>query len=306
MDPVGSIDIDTDTTFVLALEAQERGYGLFFFEPRDLHYRDGDVRAFTRRLTLRREHGKHFTLGERTLTNLVDLDVILMRQDPPFDMSYITATHLLQKLRDQVCVVNDPETVRNAPEKLFVTEFRELMPSTLITASSDAVISFRAQHGDIVIKPLYGNGGEGVIRVREDDENLSAILEMFARMYREPFIVQQYLPEVRDGDKRIILVDGEPVGAINRIPPKGEARSNMHAGGKPVKSDLTTRDREICNAIGPDLRNAGLIFVGIDVIGDCLTEINVTSPTGIQEINRFDGVRLEALVWDAIESRLEN
>jgi glutathione synthase len=232
------------------------------------------------------------------------MDVVLMRQDPPFDMAYITATHLLEHVHPTTLVVNDPASVRNAPEKLFVTRFEGLMPPTLITSDRIEILSFRAEHGDIIVKPLFGNGGSGVFRVTPDDENLNALLEMFTLLYREPLIVQRYLPEVRVGDKRIILIEGEPVGAVLRVPAKGEARANLHAGATAVKSQLTPREREICTAIGPTLRQQGLLFVGIDVIGDYLTEINVTSPTGIQEINRLDGTKLETLVWDAIESRL--
>jgi glutathione synthase len=232
------------------------------------------------------------------------MDVILMRQDPPFDMAYITATHLLEHVSDRVLVVNDPASVRNAPEKLFATHFDGLMPPTLITADRAAIADFRREHGDIILKPLFGNGGAGVFRVRPDDENLNALLEMFTLLYREPIMVQRYLPEVRQGDKRIILIDGEAVGGVLRVPAEGEARANLHVGGRAVKTVLTAREREICVAIGPTLADRGLVFVGIDVIGDYLTEINVTSPTGLQEINRLDGVRLEARVWDAIESRL--
>jgi len=228
---------------------------------------------------------------------------VLMRQDPPFDMAYITATHVLEHIHPQTLVVNDPVSVRNAPEKLFVTHFDGLMPPTLITSNRDDISAFRAEHGDIIVKPLYGNGGSGVFHITPDNENLTALLEMFTDLYREPVIAQRYLPEVRQGDKRIILVDGTAVGAINRVPAAGEARSNMHVGGTPLKSELTARERDICAAIGPALKEQGLIFVGIDVIGDYLTEINVTSPTGIQEIDRFDGSNLSALIWDAIEAR---
>jgi glutathione synthase len=227
----------------------------------------------------------------------------LMRQDPPFDMSYITATHLLEHLHPQTLVVNDPVHVRNAPEKLYVTHFQQLMPPTVIASDRDQILEFRAEHGDIIIKPLFGNGGAGVFHITREDENLNALLEMFTQLYREPVIAQRYLPEIRNGDKRIILIDGEPAGAINRVPPKGEARSNLHVGGKAMPSSLSARDREICDAIGPALKEKGLIFVGIDVIGDYLTEINVTSPTGIQQIDRFDNVNLSARIWDSIEAR---
>ncbi|MBN9524699.1 MAG: glutathione synthase [Alphaproteobacteria bacterium] len=304
MDPIESIDIDGDSTFVLGLEAQARGHALWHYLPRDLSLRDRKVVAWARPLTLKREKGAHFTLGEPTLLDLGrDVDVVLMRQDPPFDMAYITATHLLEHIHPKTLVVNDPVSVRNAPEKLFVTHFDGVMPPTLITARMEDIVAFRAEHEDIIVKPLYGNGGAGVFHLKPGDENLASLMEMFTARSREPVIVQRYLPEVRQGDKRIILVDGEPVGAVNRVPAAGESRSNMHVGGKPVKSGLTAREKEICAIIGPTLKNQGMIFVGIDVIGDYLTEINVTSPTGIQQINRFDGVKLEGLVWDAIEAR---
>jgi glutathione synthase len=303
MDPIETIDIDADSSFVLALEAQARGHGLYHYLPRDLVFRDGRVLAYGRPLVVRREMGNHATLGKAQLIDLALMDVILMRQDPPFDMSYITATHVLEHIHPKTLVVNDPVHVRNAPEKLFVTHFDGLMPPTLITSSAEAVRDFRTEHKDIIVKPLYGNGGSGVFHITPGDENLNALLEMFTQMFREPVIVQKYLPEVRQGDKRIILVDGNPVGAINRVPAAGESRSNMHAGGTPLASTLTRREHDICEAIGPALRERGLIFVGIDVIGDYLTEINVTSPTGIQEINRFDGVKIEADIWDAIERR---
>jgi glutathione synthase len=303
MDPIESINIDADSTFVLALEAQRRGYGLFHFHPRSLLFRDGRVLARARPLQVRRERGNHASLGEETLLDLATLDVVLMRQDPPFDMAYITATHMLEHVHPRTLVVNDPVHVRNAPEKLFVTHFPGLLPPTLITSDRAAILDFRREHGDVIVKPLFGNGGAGVFHVTPEDENLNALLEMFTAFYREPVVVQRYLPEVRAGDKRIILVDGAAVGAINRVPPPGEARSNMHAGGRPMKATLTPREREICEAIGPALKDRGLIFVGIDVIGQYMTEINVTSPTGIQEINRFDDVTIERQIWDAIEAR---
>jgi glutathione synthase len=304
MDPVEPIDIDADSTFALALEAQARGHGLYHYLPQDLVLRHDRVYAAARPVEFRRERGNHATLGEEMTLDLATLDVVLMRQDPPFDMAYITATHLLQHIHPATLVVNDPAEVRNAPEKLFVTHFPELMPPTLIASSKKEVVAFRQEHKDIIVKPLFGNGGAGVFHIGPEDENLSSLLEMFTQFYREPVIAQKYLSAVRQGDKRIILVDGEPVGAIDRIPPPGEARSNMHAGGKPVAAKLNERDKEICAAIGPTLKARGLIFVGIDVIGGYLTEINVTSPTGIQEIDRYDGGNLSALVWDAIESRL--
>ena len=303
MDPIESINIDADSTFVLALEAQRRGHGLFHYLPRHLAFRDGRLFARARPLQVRREYGNHATLGTPETLDLATVDVILMRQDPPFDMAYITATHLLEHVHPRTLVVNDPVHVRNAPEKLFVTHFDGLLPPTLITSDRDEILAFRREHRDIIVKPLYGNGGAGVFHVTEGDENLNALLEIFTQLYREPVIVQRYIPEVRQGDKRIILVDGTPVGAVARVPAAGEARSNLHVGGKAVKATLTSREREICTAIGPSLRQRGLIFVGIDVIGDYLTEINVTSPTGLQEINRLDGAMLEKGLWDAIEAR---
>ena len=305
MDHVSSIDINGDSTFVLALEAQKRGHKLLHYLPGDLSYHHGKVVAWAEPMEVRREAGNHFTLGEKSRVDLAaDVDVVLMRQDPPFDMSYITATHLLEMVHPKTLVVNNPAEVRNAPEKLFVTRFAQFMPPTLIASNRDDIMAFRAEHKDIIVKPLYGNGGAGVFHLMPGDENLNSLLEMFTEMFREPIIVQAYLKDVRAGDKRIILVDGEVAGAVNRVPAAGESRSNMHVGGKPVKSELTEREREICAALGPELKSRGLIFVGIDVIGDYLTEINVTSPTGLQEINRFDGACLESDIWDAIEARL--
>ncbi|CDL00502.1 glutathione synthetase [Magnetospirillum gryphiswaldense MSR-1 v2] len=303
MDPMDSININADSTFVLALEAQRRGHALFHYLPTDLALKNGRVMAWIRPLQVRRELGNHFTLDEPQLVDLATMDVVLMRQDPPFDMAYITATHLLEHIHPATLVVNDPVHVRNAPEKLLVTHFPGLMPPTLITTDRRQIMEFRKEFKDLVIKPLFGNGGAGVFHVKPDDENLNSLLEMFTQLYREPVMVQQYLPAVRQGDKRIILVDGKPAGAVNRVPQAGEARSNLHVGGTAMKAELTARDREICDAIGPTLRARGLVFVGIDVIGTYLTEINVTSPTGIQEINRFDDVRVEAQIWDAIELR---
>ena len=303
MDPIETIDINGDSTFVLALEAQARGHALFHYLPRHLFFREGRVYARVRPLSVRRERGNHATLGSAEVIDLATMDIVLMRQDPPFDMAYITATHLLEHVHPQTLVVNDPVHVRNAPEKLFVTHFEGLLPPTLITSDPIEIAAFRAEHKDIIVKPLFGNGGAGVFHITPGDENLNALLELFTQLFREPVIVQRYLPEVREGDKRIILIDGEPAGAVNRVPKAGEARSNLHVGGTAAKATLTAREREICEAIGPTLRERGLIFVGIDVIGTFLTEINVTSPTGLQEINRFDGVKLEAGIWDAIERR---
>ena len=301
MDPIESIDIDADSTFALALEAQRRGYRLHHYLPQDLTFGEGRVRARARRLEVRRSKGDHCILGDVEIIDLARMDIVLMRQDPPFDMAYLTATHLLERIHPRTLVVNDPAHVRNAPEKLFVTHFPELMPPTLITCDAVEIRAFRAEHQDIIVKPLFGNGGTAVFHIVAGDENLNAILELFTERSREPVVVQRYLPEVRHGDKRIILIDGEAAGAVNRVPQAGEARSNLHVGGRAEKATLTPRERAICRTIGPALKERGLLFVGIDVIGDCLTEINVTSPTGIQEIDRFDGVHLEAQVWDAIE-----
>ena len=303
MDPIEKIDIAGDSTFAMALEAQKRGHSLVYYGPRDLTFREGKVTARVRPLSVRAVKGDHFTLGAARVYDLSQADVVLMRQDPPFDMAYITATHVLEHIHPRTLVVNDPGQVRNAPEKIFVTQFRDLMPPTLITSDRLEINEFRSEYQDIILKPLYGNGGAGVFRVKPDDENLGALLEMFTQFYREPVIVQRYLPEVRQGDKRIILVDGEYAGAINRVPAAGEARSNMHVGGRPEATTLTRREQEICAALGPELKKRGLIFTGIDVIGDYLTEINVTSPTGIHEVRRFGGPDIAKLIWDAIERR---
>lgn len=303
MDFIGDIDFRGDSTFALALEAAARGHVLYHYSVHNLALQDGRLTTLGEPLTVRREAGNHYTLGARQEIDLHQIDVVLMRQDPPFDMGYITATHLLEHIHPKTLVVNDPVNVRNAPEKLFTTHFKGLMPPTLITARRDALKAFREEYGDIIIKPLYGNGGAGVFRLTAEDENFNSLLEVFSAFYRQPVMAQKYLPEVRRGDKRIILIDGEPAGAINRVPAVGEARSNLHVGGKAERTELTAREREICAAIGPTLKAQGLIFVGIDVIGDYLTEINVTSPTGIQEIERFGGGNLAAKIWDAIEAR---
>ena len=305
MDHVSTIDIDGDSTFVLGLEAERRGYTVWHYTPADLAFRDRKVMARAQPMKLKREKGNHFTLGAAETLDLSTLDVVLLRQDPPFDMSYITTTHLLEHIHPKTLVVNDPASVRNAPEKLFVTHFDNVMPPTLITADVRALRAFRDEHKDIILKPLFGNGGAGVFRVKPDDENFNSLMEMFSQRSREPVIAQRSLPEVRQGDKRIILIDGKPAGVVNRVPAAGEARSNMHVGGVAVKSTLTKRDQEICEIIGPELARRGLIFVGIDVIGDYLTEINVTSPTGLQQIDRFDGVSLEAQIWDRIEAHYQ-
>jgi len=304
MDPVQDIDIDADSTFVIGLEAQKRGHALSCYHPDDLIFEDGHIRAVAHRLELRREPGNHYTLGDPEVVDLADFDVVWLRQDPPFDMAYLTTTYLLDMLPATTLVVNNPTQVRANPEKLYIARFPDLVPPTLITRNVNQIKAFREKHLDIIIKPLYGNGGVGVFHIRPDDENLGSLLDMFLGQSREPVIAQAYLKDVRQGDKRIILIDGEPVGAINRVPLAGEARSNMHAGGRPEPSALSARDREICAAIGADLKARGLLFAGIDVIGHYMTEINVTSPTGLQEIRKFDGVALEENIWDAIEAKL--
>ena len=306
MDPIQAIDINTDSTFMLAMEAQARGHTLCYYLPSDLALRDGRLFAKIQPIEIRREMGNHFSVGEKEVTDLSSVDVVLMRQDPPFDMAYITATHLLEHVHPSTLVINDPLEVRNAPEKLFVTHFKNVLPPTLITSDQTEIFDFRDEHKDIIIKPLFGNGGADVFHITQDDENMSALMEMFAEKYREPIIVQRYLPEIRQGDKRIILVDGAPVGGVLRIPAEGDARANFHAGGSAFKTSLTSREKEICEEIGPALKERGLLFVGIDVIGNYLTEINVTSPTGIQEINKLDGISIEKLIWDSIEERHAN
>ena len=303
MDPIGPIDIDADSTFRIAEEAQARGHSLFYYTPDKLAYDQGRVIAKGWPLTVRRKKGDHFTLGEEQTVDLADFDVVWLRQDPPFDMGYITTTHILDMIHPDTMVVNDPFWVRNYPEKLLVLNFPDLTPPTMIARDLKTLKGFRSQHGDVILKPLYGNGGAGVFKLKSGDSNLASLHELFAGINREPLIMQQFLPDVSKGDKRVILVDGEPVGAINRVPAEGETRSNMHVGGRPEKVDLTDRDREICARIGPLLREKGQIFVGIDVIGDWLTEINVTSPTGIQELERFDGVNIAEKIWLAIEAR---
>ncbi len=306
MDHIAGINIAGDTTFALMLEAQARGHTLFHTTPDRLSMRDGRVEARLEPVSVRDEAGNHFSLGEGKVTDLSRMDVILLRQDPPFDMAYISTTHLLERVHPGTLVVNDPVSVRNAPEKLFVTQFPDLMPPTLISRDRDEIRRFRREHGDIIIKPLYGNGGAGVFRLTEGDQNLSALLEIFETAYPEPYVVQRYLPDVRKGDKRVILVEGEAVGAINRVPAADETRSNMHVGGTPEPAELTERDLEICTRIGPALQAGGFVLVGIDVIGGWLTEINVTSPTGVREVKRFGGADIAALTWDAIEMRRRN
>lgn len=303
MDPIGPININADSTFRIAEEAQARGHELFYYTPENLSYQAGKVTAKGWPLTVQRVEGDHFSLGEIQEVDLAGFDVVWLRQDPPFDMFYITTTHLLDRIHPDTLVVNDPFWVRNYPEKLLVLDFPELTPPTTIAKDLDTIRAFKDLHGDVILKPLYGNGGAGVFRLTPEDRNLSSLHELFTGFSREPLIVQKFLPAVSKGDKRIILIDGEPVGAINRVPAKGETRSNMHVGGRPEKVGLTPRDEEICAAIGPLLREKGQVFVGIDVIGDYLTEINVTSPTGIQELERFDGVNIAAKIWDVIEGK---
>lgn len=303
MDPIGPININADSTFRIAEEAQARGHSLFYYTPDKLAYQEGKVTARGWPLTVQRVQGNHFTLGEEQEVDLSTFDVVWLRQDPPFDMGYITTTHILDMIHPKTLVVNDPFWVRNYPEKLLVLKFPDLTPPTMIARDLQTLKSFRAKHGDVILKPLYGNGGAGVFKLNYADSNLASLHELFMGINREPLIIQKFLPDVSKGDKRIILVDGEPVGAINRVPAEGETRSNMHVGGRPEKVALTDRDREICAAIGPLLREKGQVFVGIDVIGNWLTEINVTSPTGIQELERFDGTNIAAKIWEAIEAR---
>ena len=302
MDPIGNIDIVGDTTFALALDAQARGHHLFYYEPDRLQMRDGVVSAALQSLAVADKAGAHFQLGAPKLTDLRAMDVVLMRQDPPFDMHYIAATHFLERIHPEVLVVNDPAAVRNAPEKIFPVEFAGLLPPTLMTRDRDALSAFRAEFGDIILKPLFGNGGAGVFRLRAEDENFGSLLDMFMQT-REPLIAQQYLPQVRSGDKRVILVEGEAVGALNRVPAEGDARANVHVGGTPQASGLSDRDMEIAATIGPRLEELGIIFAGIDIIGDYLTEINVTSPTCVREIKAFGGPDIAAMIIDAIEDK---
>jgi len=302
MDPVEGINIETDTTFFMMLEAQTRGHGLWVYTPERLAFENGRVLARGRPLNVRAVKDDHHKVGEWEVRELSEFDVVLMRQDPPFDMAYITATHFLETIHPKTLVVNNPAEVRNAPEKLFVTGFPGVQPPTLITGDADAIHDFRDRHGDIVLKPLYGGGGSGVVRLLKDDPNLDALLELHAMIGREPVIAQAFIPAVSKGDKRILLIDGEPVGAINRIPATGQVRSNLARGGRAEAVELTARDKALCAIIGPELKRRGLLFVGIDVIGDYLTEINVTSPTGAQQLKRFSGVDAAAALWDRIEA----
>jgi glutathione synthase len=303
MDPIERINIRGDSTFALLLEAQNRAYSLSYYTPAQLSMRDGRVSASVRPLVVRDVVGDHFTLGAPRRVELTSFDVVLLRQDPPFDLAYISTTHMLERIQPKTLVVNDPAHVRNAPEKVFVTEFPDLMPPTLITRDLEAIKAFRADHGDIVMKPLYGKGGEAVFLLSKEDLNFGSLYDLFASMFREQWVVQKFLPAVKEGDKRIILVDGEFAGAVNRVPAPDDLRSNMVRGGVPGATELTDREREICARLGPALRERGLLFVGIDVIGDYLTEINVTSPTGIRSVKNLGGADIAALIWDKIEEK---
>jgi glutathione synthase len=303
MDPIERINIKGDSTFALLLEAQKRAYPVSYYTPDQLALRDGKVFATVQPLVVRDIADDHFTLGEPRHAELASFDVVLLRQDPPFDLAYISTTHMLERVHPKTLVVNDPASVRNAPEKIFVTEFPDLMPPTLVTRNLDAIKEFRAEHGDIVMKPLYGKGGEAVFRLQREDLNFGSLYDLFAATFREPWVVQKFLPAVREGDKRIILVDGEFAGAVNRVPAPDDLRSNMVRGGVPAATDLTEREREICARLAPALRERGLLFVGIDVIGGFLTEINVTSPTGIRAVKNFGGADIAALIWDKIEQK---
>jgi glutathione synthase len=303
MDPIERINIRGDSTFALLLEAQKRAHALSYYTPDRMALRDGKVSATVRPLVVRDAAGDHFTLGEPRHVDLLSFDVVLLRQDPPFDLAYISSTHMLDRIHPKTLVVNDPSHVRNAPEKIFVTEFPDLMPPTLITRDLDAIKAFRTEHGDIVMKPLYGKGGEAVFLLAREDLNFGSLYDLFASMFREPWVIQKFLPAVKEGDKRIILVDGEYAGAVNRVPAPDDLRSNMVRGGVPAATELTERERHICERLGPALRERGLIFVGIDVIGDFLTEINVTSPTGIRSVKNLGGADIAAMIWDVIEAK---
>ncbi|QHL90322.1 glutathione synthase [Sphingomonas changnyeongensis] len=307
MDPLDSINIAGDSTFALMLSAQARGHRLFHYAPEDLSYEAGRVWASAHPVTVQAVAGNHFAFADPVRLDLgAEADVVLMRQDPPFDLGYITATHLLERIADRTLVVNDPVQVRNAPEKVWVLDYAQFMPPTLVTRSVAEAKAFLARHGEVVVKPLHGNGGKAIFRIGADGANLSSLIEVFNAAWREPHVVQAFLPGVAQGDKRIVLVDGEVAGAVNRLPGEGEIRSNLAVGGKAAKTDLTERERAICAALGPELKRRGLLFVGIDVIGgQWLTEINVTSPTGIVAIDRFNGTDTAARIWDAIESKLK-
>jgi glutathione synthase len=306
MDPIEAVNVNADTSFDMALEAHGRGHEIWIYQPQTLQLDCGAVRARARKVeTLKRVQGEHVKLAAPAVIDLHEMDAVLVRQDPPFNMAYITAAQILERLMPDVLVLNNPRSIRDAPEKLFVTDFQDLTPPTLITRDGEAMREFRATHGDVIVKPLYGNGGAGVFKLSSDDSNFNALLELFAEAYAEPAIIQKYLPAVVKGDKRIILLDGEAVGAINRVPAKGETRSNLHVGGRAEAVEMTERDQEICDRIGPVLAERGLVFAGIDVIGDYLTEINVTSPTGVQEVRRFGGADISALFIDWIEGQRE-
>ncbi len=305
MDPIQGVDIRGDSTFQLAIEAQNRGHEIYYYTPNRLAFDKGQVTAKGQKMFLRQEVGNHADLGEFQHLDLHKFDVVWLRQDPPFDMGYITTTHLLDFLQRDTLVVNNPFWVRNYPEKLLMLQYPKLIPPTTIARDLDTLKSFRSTHGDVIVKPLYGNGGAGVFRLTQQDQNIASLHELFSSINTEPLIIQKFLPDVRKGDKRVILVDGEAVGAINRIPADGETRSNMHVGGRPEKVGLTKRDQEICSMIGPTLREKGQVFVGIDIIGDYLTEINLTSPTGLLELKRFDGINGAKLIWDVVDTKME-
>ncbi|MEQ1650137.1 MAG: glutathione synthase [Hyphomicrobiaceae bacterium] len=304
MDPIDRIDIRGDSTFAMMLEAARRGHEMFYYLPQHLALNEGQVIARGSTVQVTDKIGDHYKLSDQRKVDLSTFDTVLLRQDPPFDMGYISTTHLLERIHPKTLVVNNPAEVRNAPEKIWVLDFQDLMPPTLVTRNPEDVLEFREKYQDIIIKPIYGNGGASVFRIQPGDTNLGALIEMFHMAFREPFMVQQYRPEVRSGDKRIILIDGEVAGAINRVPAEGETRSNMHVGGTPKPTELTPRDKEICARLGPELKRRGLIFTGIDVIGPYLTEINVTSPTGIRQVKAFGGPDIASLIWDAIERRV--
>lgn len=303
MDPIDRIDIRGDSTFAILLEAQRRGHELFYYTPENLSLHGDKLLARGQTLKVEDRIGSHYELSNPRVENLRDWDVVLLRQDPPFDMAYITTTHLLERIHPHTLVVNNPAEVRNAPEKIFVLDFLDLMPPTIVTRSLEDVQAFRREMGDVILKPLYGNGGAAIFRLSRDDTNAASLVELFQTVFREPFMVQQYRPEVREGDKRIILVDGEFVGAINRVPAANETRSNLHVGGTAKPTVLTDREAEICARLGPELKRRGLLFTGIDVIGPYLTEINVTSPTGIRQVKEFGGADIAALIWDGIENK---
>ena len=306
MDPIESVDISADSTFRIAEEAQIRGHDLYVYTPNDLTFNRSKITAKVRSISLKRIIGDHVSFGAIEIVDLTEFDVIWLRQDPPFDMGYITNTHLLDLIARETLIVNNSFWVRNLPEKLLVLEFPDLIPDTVISRDLEEIKEFKREFKDIIIKPLYGNGGAGIFRLKEDDKNLTSLHELFSNMSSEPLIAQAFLPDVKNGDKRIILVDGSPVGAINRIPKAGEIRSNMHVGGKAEPAKLSQRDKEICSEIGPTLKSKGQVFVGIDVIGEYLTEINVTSPTGIQELERFDNVNIAEMIWHSVEKKLNN